>query len=238
MVLCCACVHSVYAACEKTSIEYKGTQEMSDDEFLYESGFEFAMSSGYECDNEFCEDGTTVTMFPGHYYKGEQVDETVTYKCSTGLEDKWEAVSNDVSGDIVATRWCNNATKAGEMSLLYQDTDPELFERFKSELESAYDNNKYVTQISVYCTNDGWANPRVERCVAPYVANRDGLCEHYTTYLTNNLESYYGMSYDEHKNVSGMSDADYYNYRQGIDDMDTLIPLMLQDITLGGLFTY
>ena len=128
--LCCACVSSVYAGtCEKTSIEYKGVQQSADDEFLYENDTDSFLGSGYECDNEFCEDGVTVTMFPGHFYKDEKVNETVTYKCSTGVTgDKWEPVSNDVSGDIVSTRWCDNVTKEGEYNIKHISKQEKSYE--------------------------------------------------------------------------------------------------------------
>ena len=177
-------------------------------------------------------------MFPGHFYKDEKVNETVTYKCSTGVTgDKWEPVSNDVSGDIVSTRWCDNVTKEGEYNWLgHNDIG---FEEQKATLEDVYIDNKHVARIKVLCTRDGWSKPEATSCFAPYVVNDEGLCEHYTTYLTNNLESREGLSFDAHKEILGMPDVEYYNYREGsIDDMEKLIDIMSSDAVLIGRFSH
>ena len=112
--LCFASVGSAYAgSCGEQSISLRGTQMYDDNEFLYPSDTKWAEKSGYECDDEACGAGKTITMFPGHYFQGEKIDETRTYKCKTGvLDDRWEIESKSISGDIVAERWCDFTTSS------------------------------------------------------------------------------------------------------------------------------
>ncbi len=55
--------------------EYRFGQFSADNEFIYDKG------KVYECDNEFCKDGTEKCFDAGHYWKGKEIKGAVKYRC-------------------------------------------------------------------------------------------------------------------------------------------------------------
>ena len=111
-------------------------------------------------------------------------------------------------------------------------------ENLKSEMvEKVSEDNKYATQIKATCIQEGWSL-KAAACSAPFVARDDGLCEHYTTFLTTRLPDY-GLSDDEHRKDIGLSKEEYENYRNGnIDDRDRLLMIIGADPVLNGDVIY
>lgn len=74
----------------------------SDDEYLYPTYTDFnnvntawtTKSEVYECDNNVCKHGTTRTLNPGHYFMGNKINSTRTYKCADG--DYWLDITDDI----------------------------------------------------------------------------------------------------------------------------------------------
>lgn len=232
VLLCCVCVHSVCAGvCTEESID----KQSIDEAFLYESEFNYIIGKGYLCDDNICNDGTTITMFPGHLWKGEQINEITTYKCTN---NKWELLSNDNSGEFVANIWCNSWTKSGETFVVSADSDEDMFQEIKMLLENENENNQYAMEIILYCTDDGWSNAhKVTKCAVPYVANNEGFCEHYTTFL----DSLYDSQDEGHQaTVTGSWLAAvvvYAKYRKGKLDEEQTKLFMSKDPELQGRFS-
>ena len=234
IVLACVCGYSAYASeCKLEDLTFIGTQVAEDNEFLYENGADALWNQkGYECDDDYCESGVTITMWPGHYWMGEKIDETRTYRCHTGvLDDRWEVVSNDDSGDIVSTRWCNLNTPVGSSSYLSENTDPEDFANLKAELKAENTDNDYADEIVALCTEKGWDKAQITHCEAPYVSC-DGQCTYYLDALRIALE-YVNMTYEDHFKRLGISEEEYEDYVAGrIEDEAKLISIVKDDATL------
>lgn len=232
IVLACVCGYSAYASeCKLEELTFIGTQVAEDNEFLYEKENDALWNKkGYECDDDYCESDVTITMWPGHYWMGEKIDETRTYRCHTGvLDDRWEVVSNDDSGDIVSTMWCNNSTSVGDWKSFTDESED--FANLKAELKAENTDNDYADAIAALCTEKGWDKPQIIHCEAPYV-NCDGQCVYYLNRLPVALE-YENMTYEDHFKRLGISEEEYEDYVAGrIEDEAKLISIVKDDETL------
>lgn len=90
-------------SCGMNKITLSGiNQYPSDNEFLFDSkaaydsapdnnGTHTISGKVYECDNEYCSKGQSVSLGPGHVFKGQVINEYRTYFCNTsGADDHWE----------------------------------------------------------------------------------------------------------------------------------------------------
>ncbi len=75
----------------RLTVSYTGNQQQTDDEFLYYGDY------AYECDNEHCQNNTEITLPSGHIFMGQTINQEVTYKCSTGISDKWKIQTSGVT---------------------------------------------------------------------------------------------------------------------------------------------
>ena len=222
--LCCACVSSVYAAtCGEEEIALKGAQRYNDNEFLYAGYWEWSSHHlGYECDNDSCNDGATVTLFPGHYWNGVEINETRTYRCKLSvLGDRWEVVSKDkVNGDIVGRRWCsinmssdglNPVTKRSNSTFSLVTPEDKHFKDLKAVFDG--ETKEQVKTIIAKCTTKGWGEPMVLSCEWPY-APCNNKCVHYTSVLDKAIKSGY-ETHEKLYKASGASEDDYNAFVKG-----------------------
>ena len=218
--LCCACVSSVYAGtCRE--IPLKGNY----DDFLYAGYLEWnSYHLGYKCDYHFCNDGETVTLFPGHYWNGVEINETRTYRCKVSvLGDRWEVVSKDkINGDVVARRWCSTdmssdgphyKSKLHNSNSTYSLVTPED-KNFK-DLKAVFagETKEQVKAIVAKCTTKGWSEPMVYSCEWPY-APCNNKCVHYTSVLDKAIKSGY-ETHEKLYKASGASEDDYNAFVKG-----------------------
>ncbi|MBO7508712.1 MAG: hypothetical protein J6T57_00320 [Alphaproteobacteria bacterium] len=131
-----------FAGCNSAiTLMYKGNQRPADDEFLYESEYQWQASKqgwentrhqtsgdgkGFECDqvkSASCTANEVVTMSAGHYWQGKKINQTRKYQCwgwwaRGGLNDRWVVVDDGMCnsrqfGDIpVGGAYSRALTKA------------------------------------------------------------------------------------------------------------------------------
>ncbi len=108
---------ALHAGCNSpTILGFDGNQDYDDDEFLYESKYQFDLAKagytntgkqnsgngvGYECDKvnaTSCNDNSVVEMPSGHVWKGEVINEKRRYQCFARLmaNDTWKVVQDNV----------------------------------------------------------------------------------------------------------------------------------------------
>lgn len=114
MILCCmsfsmgAMGATGKCPVDATGFKLRTGQSAHHDEFLYFG------DKVYECDNEYCDGGTKITLEPGHIFQGIEIRETRTYKCHKGGflgEDRWELLTS--AGDTVRLGSSDKPTKTG-----------------------------------------------------------------------------------------------------------------------------
>lgn len=145
LMLVLVCGHAAVAgSCDEqgwSTVVLVGNQYASDDEFLFDSEIAFddvGETNGtydirgrvWECDSEYCADGKTVTLSPGHVFNGKKIGETVTYKCHTSWhqESYWEPVKGDMT--------------CGEAHISFDGTQVASDKEFLYSTKTAYDSVK------------------------------------------------------------------------------------------------
>ena len=98
------------------TVNYSGSQQPSDNEFLYETEYEFKLSKqgyinsgkknsgdghAYECDmgkSGGCGRLDVVTMAPGHIFEGQVIDREVKYQCKNPgiVDNRWVVVEDGI----------------------------------------------------------------------------------------------------------------------------------------------
>ena len=129
-------------ACGEGYISFDGTQQATDNEFLYsdKASFEAAQKASqlgqdgvevsgqvWECDNSHCLRRSTKSMPAGHYFKGQRIDHPVEYRCYIGEEDRWEPVVQNV------------AKTCGETYISFDGTQGAKDNEFLYSNKAAYD---------------------------------------------------------------------------------------------------
>lgn len=126
LMCCLGGVYAVpaFATCGASTLGFDGLQEPDDDEFLYESWDQFdSTRSGYEnsnhqtsgdgkgieCDtinSAGCSNRETITLKPGHVFKGKVVPTQKTYKCTINLfqDDMWVEQAGEAC-EACETKW-------------------------------------------------------------------------------------------------------------------------------------
>ncbi|MBR4891704.1 MAG: hypothetical protein IKZ34_00790 [Alphaproteobacteria bacterium] len=75
-------------------LEFVGTQNMIDNEFLYKNLEDFGEKVGFECDGmgaKQCAKDDIIKMPAGHFFKGEKISAEVEYRCNSSypIGDSW-----------------------------------------------------------------------------------------------------------------------------------------------------
>ena len=122
-LVCCACgmysMSSMAGVCTEKRLTFIGSQQPSDDEYLYENRAKYdATVHGYnasdhyhsgngtafECDNNVCGGDFVQTMPSGHVFMGETINKEVKYRCVRGKvfngnvvgQDYWSPLKEDM----------------------------------------------------------------------------------------------------------------------------------------------
>lgn len=94
-------IKSAYTGnCKLQQLNFRGSQDPDDNEFLYESKSQFDLAQqgytnsgkqnsgsgqGWECDKKACQNGQLIQMPAGHVFNGQVINQVKTYKCDTAV---------------------------------------------------------------------------------------------------------------------------------------------------------